>query len=197
MRKIVILLISIGFLSSASAQSVNWYMWIINNSSNKNIVIDDADSKWWDNYGWAPCDTNWHGGVTGPNSTTLKCGGTTSKSVNAWLAYVITVKDKNTGNVIYERRHSWDVHNDTPANLSIKNGAWNDGGTNRYFNLTDNLNDKDGVVIYVFDDNGFSTTVLTYGNYSYDPNNKSFDFNKNRCQDSHNGVGCTMYNYYK
>ena len=196
MRKLIILLTSFYLCNTASAQAVNWYTWIINNSTNKNIAIKDVDQKWWDNSEKKPCDTNWNFATTKPGETSLKCGGTNSKSVNAWFAYVILVSDNNN-NVIYEKRHSWDVHNDYNANLSIKNGSWDDGGTAQEMQITNDLSDKDAVVLYIFDDYGFSTTLLYAGSqYSYDINNKNFNLNEKKCLDPNNPNGCVVYHRY-
>ncbi|HRG61846.1 MAG TPA: hypothetical protein PLP75_02370 [Burkholderiales bacterium] len=197
MKKLLLTIVCLYSFNNLSAQAVNWYAWIINNSTNKNIYITAVSDRYWDNWGWSPCDTNWNWAYTSPGGTSLKCGGTNNRSVNGWLAYVITVKDLN-GNTIYEKRHSWDVHNDYPANLSIKNGSWDDGGNYKEFRITDGLDDKDAVVFYVFDDNGFSTTLLKNGGqYSYDTNQRNYDLNDKKCQDTNNSNGCVMYQNYK
>lgn len=193
MRKLLFILANLCFLSNVSAQAVNWYAWIINNSSDKEVYIKSVSDRYWDNFGWAPCDTNWDWAHTSPGNVSLKCGGTTSNSVNAWLAYVITVRDKN-GSTIYEKRHSWDVHNDYPANLSLKDSSWDDGGIAHEFKIQDNLDNKDGVVVYIFDDNGFSTTLLNYHTqYEYDTNERGHNLNDKKCDVPE---GCTIYQRY-
>lgn len=216
MRKLLSIL-SVLYIGCTYAQAVNWYAYIINNS-NKNIYVQYDSNGKWDNWGWSPCKTGWkrdygnqHMGnmwihssynennadVILPNSSMLKCGGTTNDPDNGWFAYTLAVKDGN--NVIFEQAQSWDVYHNVPANLSIKTTMDGRSPILEEMKINDDNGKKDGVILYVFDDNGFSTTLLNYGDqYSYSNAGypKSFNLLDKKCKDPKYPNGCTLYQRY-
>ncbi|MDD3266633.1 MAG: hypothetical protein PHC75_05565 [Burkholderiales bacterium] len=197
MKKLIYILGVLNIVP-AYAQAVNWYVWIINNSSDKSVSISERENRYWDNWGWDPCDTNWNNATTAAGQTSLKCGGTNNKSVIGYFGYSIVVKDKN-GSVIFNKRQFLDTYNDQPANLSIKSGDCGNC-TLKNMRINDNLDDKDGVVIYVFDDNGFSSTLLNYGSqhsYSNAGYPKELNLLEKKCNDSSNPNGCSLYQKYQ
>lgn len=199
MKKIILFLISICISQNIFAQSSNFYAWIINNSTNKTIEYSSLnDYGGWDNFGWFPCNGYLSASNTvAPGSSILKCGGTNrwenGGSGYGWFMYGLSVLNNNS--VIYSINSSWDNHSQYPANLSIKNGS---GGIAKEIKITTTQNDdKDAVILYIFDDNGFSTVVthFSFSDYANKWNyTKSINLLGNRCLDQN---GCSIYTSYK
>lgn len=184
--------------SNVYSEAANFYAYFINNSTSKAVRFPIGGSNQWDNYGWSPCG-DWNATIQ-PGQSGLLCGGSTNNHTYGYLAYDIYVSSVFNGAGNYSRRNAVVVDSGGGVYLSIKNGTGNnDGGDFLNFH---NYNGNDMVIIYVFDDNGFSISLLDAGGMSSYFNNglyTSFNLQTNNCGDSNysgDGGGCMYYQKY-
>lgn len=170
----------------AYAQSTNFFAVFINNSKSNAIHVQKNSDSWWDNFGWGTCNANWSlDTVVNPNSVGVKCGGTTSRAVDGYLKYNI-IKDSKV-----LRSDGWWVTATTPAHLAITTPT-----DYIVFKPQRDHDSKDILIVYVFDDNGFSTTVLTPPiGWNFDTL-KKISLSNLKCDDPDYPNGCSYYQKY-